>query len=66
MGLIPATRTLPVALTGHVRLRVGAAALRRLRRALGHRRALTARVTIIAAGATGRRTTFAHTYAVTR
>ena len=35
VALVAAARPLPAALTGHVRLRVGSAALRRLRRALG-------------------------------
>src|SRR5207245_1200866 len=66
VALMPTARALPVALAAHVRLRLGAAALRRLRRELGRRRALAARVRIIAAGPTGRRTTFSHAYALTR
>jgi hypothetical protein len=66
VALVPAARSLPPALAGHVRLKVSAGALRRLRRALAHRRELTARVTIIAVGATGRRTAFTHSYPVTR
>ncbi len=64
--LIAAARSLPPALTGHVRLRVGPSALRRLRRALGRRRKLTARVSIIAAGPTGLRTAVTRTYLVSR
>ncbi len=64
--LLPAARALPTALTGHVRLRLAPAALTRLRKALGRRRAMTARVSIVAAGPTGRRTTVARTYTVTR
>ncbi|HWW89742.1 MAG TPA: hypothetical protein VNY35_03050 [Solirubrobacteraceae bacterium] len=64
--LIAAARALPPALTGHVRLRIGAPALRRLRRALGSRRTMTARVSIIAAGPTGRRSFLTRTYAVSR
>jgi hypothetical protein len=64
--LIGAGRALAPALTGHVRLLIGPRALRRLRRALGSRRAMTARVSIIAAGPTGRRTFLTRTYAVSR
>jgi sugar lactone lactonase YvrE len=66
VALIPAARVLPIALPAHVRLRVSAAALRRLRRALGKRTALTARLTIVALGPTGRRTTLTRSYPVTR
>lgn len=66
VGLIAAARGLPPALAGHVRLRVGPVALRRLRRALGRRRTLTARVTIVAAGPTGKRSTLSRTYTVGR
>jgi sugar lactone lactonase YvrE len=66
VSIAPAARRLPVALTAHLRLRVGSLALRILRRELGARRAMTARVTIIAAGPTGRRTLFSQSYAVTR
>ena len=66
VALIPIARSLPVALAGHVRLRVSAAGLRRLRRTLGHRGGLTARVRIIAAGPTGRRTVVRQSYAVAR
>jgi hypothetical protein len=45
---------------------VGPRALRRLRRALGRHRLMTARVTIVAAGVTGRRTTLARTFLVGR
>ncbi len=64
--LIAVARPLPRALAGHVRLRVGALALRRLRSALGKHRAMTARVRILAAGPTGRRTTATRTYSVAR
>jgi hypothetical protein len=50
----------------HVRLRVGPATLRRLRRALGRATTMTARVSIIAAGPTGRRTSVTRAYTVTR
>jgi hypothetical protein len=66
VGLIAAARALPPALTAHVRLRVSGRALRRLRRALGSRTALTARVTVVAAGPTGRRVLLSRTYAVSR
>jgi DNA-binding beta-propeller fold protein YncE len=64
--LISAARVLPAARAGHVRLRVGPLGLRRLRRALGHRRAMRARVRIVAAGPTGRRTIATRTYIVAR
>jgi tripartite motif-containing protein 71 len=64
--LIAAARSLPPQLTVDVRLRVGPAALRRLRRALGRRRTLIARVSLLAAGPTGRRTTITRTYLVSR
>jgi DNA-binding beta-propeller fold protein YncE len=59
-------RALPAARTGHLRLRVGPVALRRLRRELGSRRGMRARVTVIAQGPTGRRTTVLRSYLVTR
>jgi DNA-binding beta-propeller fold protein YncE len=59
-------RGLPAARTGHLRLRVGPVALRRLRRQLGARRGMRARVTVIAQGPTGRRTTVVRSYLVTR
>ena len=52
--------------TEHLRLRVGRAALRALQRALGRHRGMLARVTIAAAGPTGRRTTSVKNYTVTR
>jgi DNA-binding beta-propeller fold protein YncE len=64
--LIAVARPLPRALSGHVRLRVGPLALRRLRGALGKHRAMTARVRIVAVGPTGRRTTATRTYSVQR
>jgi tripartite motif-containing protein 71 len=64
--LLAAARSLPPALVGHVRLRIGPTALRRLRRALGPRRTLTARIRIVAAGPTGRRTILGQTYLVSR
>lgn len=64
--LIANARSLPAAHTSHVRLRVGPGALRRLRHALGGRRRLTARVSIVAAGPTGRRARTTRTYLVTR
>jgi hypothetical protein len=64
--LIATARALPGGLVGHVRLRVSAAALGRLRRALGHSSRMTAHVQIVAAGPTGRRTSLARTYAVAR
>jgi DNA-binding beta-propeller fold protein YncE len=64
--LVSVARALPAARNGHVRLRVGPAGLRRLRSALGHRRALRARVTVVAVGPTGRRATVRRSYLVTR
>jgi hypothetical protein len=66
VGLVAAARPLPATLTGHVRLRVGASALGRLRRALGRHTAMTANVTVVAVGPTGRRTTVGSAYAVSR
>jgi len=66
VALVPAARTLPAARTGHVRLRVSRTALAHLRRELAHTRAMLARVTIVATGPTGRRTTLHRTYLVSR
>jgi NHL repeat len=64
--LVAAARRLPPSLTGHVRLRVGAATLRRLRHELGRNSGMRARVKIIASGPTGRRTSLTRVYTVTR
>ncbi len=64
--LVASARGLPATVSGHVRLRVGRGALRRLRRELGSRRAMTARVRIVAVGPTGRRTTVTRNYTVSR
>jgi DNA-binding beta-propeller fold protein YncE len=64
--LPPVTRGLRPARTERVRLTFGSTTLRRLRRELGRTRAITARVNILAAGPTGRRTTATRTYTVTR
>ena len=66
MRLLAEARGLPATVVGHVRLRVSALALRRLRRQLGGRRAMTARVRIVAVGPTGRRTTVTRSYTVSR
>ncbi len=66
VALIAAARGLPVARSGHVRLRVGPAGLRRLRRELGRHTAMRASVTIVAAGLTGRRTTVSKSFIVSR
>jgi hypothetical protein len=66
VALLAAARSLPPSLTGHVRLRVSPPALRRLRRALGRGRMMTARINVVAAGPTGRRTLLTRTYAVSR
>lgn len=64
--LVAAARALAPALTGHVRLLVGPRTLARLRRELGRSRALRARLSIVAAGPTGLRTTLTRTYTVGR
>ena len=64
--LVAAARPLPAGRTAHLRLRVGPATLRRLRRQLGARRRMSARVRIIAAGPTGRRTALRRSYLVAR
>jgi DNA-binding beta-propeller fold protein YncE len=66
VALISAARGLPPARSGHVRLRLAPSGLRRLRRQLGHGRTMRARVTIVAAGPTGRRTRAIRTYIVSR
>ena len=68
-GAVPlqaAARSLPRNVAGHLRLRVGARAYRRLRGALGRARLMRAQVTIVAAGPTGRRTTLHRSYIVGR
>ncbi|HTB70422.1 MAG TPA: hypothetical protein VK707_05535 [Solirubrobacteraceae bacterium] len=64
--LVAAARALPRARAEHLRLVVGPRAFARLRRALGRRAALTARVRIVAEGPTGLRTTVNRIYAVRR
>jgi DNA-binding beta-propeller fold protein YncE len=64
--LVAEARSLPAALPGHVRLRVSAAALRRLRSELRRHTVMTARVRIVAIGPTGRRTIVTRAYTVTR
>jgi tripartite motif-containing protein 71 len=59
-------RSLPRAIAGHVRLSISGRAVRRLQRALGHGKAMSARVRIVAAGPTGRRTTANRIYSVRR
>lgn len=59
-------RGLPPARTERVRLLVGSKTFRRLRRVLGRKTTMTARVNILAAGPTGRRTAATRTYTVTR
>jgi DNA-binding beta-propeller fold protein YncE len=66
VALLAAARPLAPASAGHVRLRVSPAALRRLRRALGRRSAMIARVTVLAAGPTGRRASLTKSYLVSR
>jgi hypothetical protein len=64
--LISVARALPPGANGHVRLVVGKRALRSLRARLGTRRGLTADVTVVAAGPTGRRTVVPARYPVVR
>jgi DNA-binding beta-propeller fold protein YncE len=64
--LIAAACNLRPSRSGHVRLIVGPGPARRLGRALGRRTAMTARVRVVAAGPTGRRTTVSQLYAVSR
>ena len=64
--LVATARSLTRTRAGHLQLRVGASALRRMRRALGRHTAITARVRIIAVGPTGRRSTTTRTFSVRR
>jgi DNA-binding beta-propeller fold protein YncE len=64
--LAAVARGLPASRSGHVQLRIAGRALRRLRRELGARRALRARVRVIAEGPTGRRTMLQHSFFVLR
>ncbi len=64
--LAATARGLAPAVAGHVRLLVGPSALRLLRSELGRHRGMRARVTILAAGPTGLRTTLTRSYLVTR
>ena len=65
-ALISVARPLPPRVPGHVRIRVGRRALRGLRAALGHHRAMTATIKVVAAGPTGRRTVLVQRYRVLR
>jgi DNA-binding beta-propeller fold protein YncE len=64
--LVAVARSLPVRESGYARLRVGPKSLRRLQRVLGKGNAMTARVRIVAAGPTGRRTIVNRIYSVRR
>jgi tripartite motif-containing protein 71 len=66
VSLVAVARALPRAITGHVRLLLGPKTLARLRRELGSSQAMRARLTIVAAGPTGLRTTLTRTYTVLR
>jgi tripartite motif-containing protein 71 len=66
VALVAAVRALPRARTVHVQLRLGPRGLRHLRKALGRRSSMTARVRVLAAGPTGRRTTVNRIYSVRR
>lgn len=66
VALLATARPLARGLAGHVRLAIAPGALRRLQRALGAHKAMTAHVRILAEGPTGRRTTVNRIYAVSR
>jgi hypothetical protein len=66
VALVAAARTLPRATSERLTLRLGPRGLRRLRKALGHRSAITARVRVVAAGPTGRRATVNRIYSLRR
>ena len=66
MTLAAVARGLPAARTGHVRLRLGRAGLRGCARRSARAARCGARVTVVAVGPTGRRTTVRRTYLVTR
>jgi DNA-binding beta-propeller fold protein YncE len=66
VSLTGVARALPIARTGHLRLRVGPLALRRLRGELGRRRGMRASVSVVAEGPTGRRTAVHRSYLVSR
>jgi tripartite motif-containing protein 71 len=64
--LVAVARSLQPRESGYARLRVGPKSLRRLQRVLGKGKAMTARVRIVAAGPTGRRTIINRIYSVRR
>jgi tripartite motif-containing protein 71 len=66
VALVAAAATLPRAHSVGLTLRLGPRSTRRLRKALGHRSSMTARLRIVAAGPTGRRTTVNRIYSVRR
>ncbi len=66
VALVALARGLPAARTGHLRLRIGPVSLRTLRRELGSRHRLRARVKVVAVGPTGRRTTVQRSWLVLR
>jgi tripartite motif-containing protein 71 len=66
VALRTSARGLPAAQAGHVRLLVTPGALHRLRKELGSRRAMSASVTIVAVGPTGRHTTLHRRFLVER
>jgi DNA-binding beta-propeller fold protein YncE len=66
VALVAAARPLAREATTDVQLRVGPLGLARLRRALGRKTSMIARVRIVAAGPTGRRTTVNRIYSVRR
>ncbi len=64
--LVAVARSLPARESGYARLRIAPRALRRLQRTLGKSKTMTARVRIVAAGPTGRRTIASRIYSVRR
>jgi tripartite motif-containing protein 71 len=64
--LIAAARSLSPATARTVRLRLSARGLQRMRKLLGRRRVFTAKVVLVAAGPTGRRTTVTRAFTVGR
>jgi tripartite motif-containing protein 71 len=66
LALVSAARALAAGRAVRVRLRVGPRTFRGLQRELGRHRRLKARVTIVAAGPTGRRTVLSKSYLLTR
>jgi DNA-binding beta-propeller fold protein YncE len=66
VALVALARQLGVARTTQVRMRLAPSALARLRHTLGHHTGLIARLTVVAAGPTGRRITLHRSYDLRR